>query len=269
MDDILLHTDVYKMSHGVMMAPNLNKMYSYLTTRSDKKFNEVVFFGLQYYLKKYLEKPITPEMGEEFLEVQKAIVGEAPGMAEKIRSLCKLGYWPLKIKAVEEGSVLPKYNALMTITNIHPDFAWTVGFVESLLLKVWYTCTVSTQCLQYRRVLKKAFEETVDDDQSTLLDFLVHDFGYRGDTSEEGSGISGVAHLCSFLGSDTVMAHKVAKEYYHATEPIMLSVPASEHSVMCSYERNNEFEAFSNILRTWRNILPASRLAQRHRKENL
>ncbi len=249
----LLRTDVYKMGHMEQYAPGTTKVYSYLIARSDREFKEMVFFGLSYYLQEYLSRPLTPEMGEEFLEVRKSILGSnSPGIEQKIRSLCRLGYWPLKIKAVSEGTVLPVQNALMTITNTHPDFYWCVGFVESLLLKVWYSCTVATQSLAYRRVVDEMFDRTVGNDQFFLKPFMVHDFGFRGDSSEEGAAISGAAHLISFTGSDTVPAFKFVKDYYpdNSGEPLMLSVPASEHSVMCSFGRDGEIDAFRHMLST-------------------
>ncbi|MDN5288130.1 MAG: nicotinate phosphoribosyltransferase [Mucilaginibacter sp.] len=252
MNNILLQTDVYKMGHMEQYAPGCNKVYSYLTARSDKTFNETVFFGLQYYIKRYLSSPITPEMGEEFLTYRKLILGNnSPEIELKIRALCQLGYLPIEIKAVEEGTVLPVRNVLMTITNTHPDFYWVVGFMESLLLKLWYTITVATCSHQYRKIVNRFFAETDEDALQPLKDFQVHDFGYRGDASEEGAAISGVAHLLSFLGSDNVPALPCALEYYNADingEPIMLSVPASEHSVMCSFGREDEIGAFKHML---------------------
>lgn len=231
-------------------TPGCNKVYSYLNARYDKNFQDIVFFGLQYYLKEYLSKPITPEMAEEFIEYYEAVLGQKSEESNtKIRSLAKLGYWPLEIKALPEGTVIKPKNALLTITNTHPDFYWTVGFVESLLLKVWYPITVASCCYKYRKLVEKMFKETVDDDMKWLIPFMVHDFGFRGDSSEEGAGLSGVAHLASFTGSDTVPARWAAKKFYGpATEPIMLSVPASEHSVMCSFGRDNELAAFEHML---------------------
>lgn len=248
----LLGTDVYKMSHMEMYAPGTTKVYSYLCARSDKNFNEVLYFGLQYYLKEYLSTKLTPEMGEEFISYKTMITGEcSEDVKHKIRSLCKLGYFPIKIKSIREGSIIPPKNALFTITNTLPEYYWVVGFVESLLIKVWYPTTVATCSLKYRRFVDAIWSETVDDSQLDNRFFAVHDFGYRGDTSEEGAGISGAAHLLNFLGSDTVLAHPFVDRYYDASllsKSVMLSVPASEHSVMCSYGRDNEFEGFSNII---------------------
>lgn len=250
----LLATDVYKMGHMEQYAPNCNKVYSYLTARTDKTFNTTVFFGLQYYLKEYLSVKLTPEMGEEFLKYRKMILGNnSVEVEQQIRDLCKLGYFPLEIKAVEEGTVMPVKNVLMTITNTHPDFHWVVGFVESLILKLWYSITVASCCFKYRTLVDNAFSDTVSEDMMFLKDFTVHDFGYRGDSSEEGAAVSGAAHLISFCGSDTVPALPFVERYYNAntTGLIMASVPASEHSVMCSFGRENEFGAFENMLKLY------------------
>jgi nicotinamide phosphoribosyltransferase len=254
MKNILLATDVYKLGHMEQYKTGVTKVYSYLTARSDKNFDRTVFFGLQYYLDRYLSQPITPEMGEEMLEYRKRILGSnSTVVEEKIRSLCQLGYWPIQIKAVPEGTIMPVQNVLMTITNTHPDFYWTVGYVESILLKLWYSITVASCVHTYRGIVESAFEKTVDDNMHFLMDYMVHDFGYRGDSSEEGAQISGAAHLISFLGSDTVSTFPFLVEYYDADidSPVMASVPASEHSVMCSFDRGGELDAFHHMLDTY------------------
>ncbi len=247
----LLATDVYKMGHMEQYCPGTSKVYSYLIARTDKTFDKTVFFGLQYYLKEYLSVKLTPEMGEEFLKYRKMILGSnSVKVEQQIRDLCKLGYWPLEIKAVEEGTIMSVRNVLMTMTNTDPNFHWVVGFTESLILKLWYSITVASCCYKYRTIVDKAFEETVTEDLMSLKDFTVHDFGYRGDGSEEGAAVSGAAHLVSFCGSDNVPALPFVEYYYKAdtTGLVMASVPASEHSVMCSFGRDNEFAAFENML---------------------
>ncbi|AYV81659.1 MAG: nicotinate phosphoribosyltransferase [Harvfovirus sp.] len=240
------------MGHCEQYVPHCENVYSYLIARSTKTYDHAVFFGLQYYLKKYLSQGITKQMAEEFLDARFRILGShSKEVSGKIRALGNLGYFPLRIKAVKEGSVVPNKNVLMTITNTIPEFYWTVGFVESLLLKVWYTTTVATCSFQYRKAVDKYFSETVDKDQYYLKPFQVHDFGYRGDSSEEGAGLSGMAHALSFTGSDNVMTLPFANEYYYGradNKPVILSVPASEHSVMCSFGQDNEIGAFRHML---------------------
>lgn len=249
MNNILLATDVYKMGHMEQYCPGTTKVYSYLTTRSEQKFNGVMWFGLKYYLKKYLSQLITHEMGAEFLYYRESILGlPAADIHKKIHALASLGYWPLLIKALPEAETYPIGMPLLTITNTHPDFYWCVGFIESLLLKVWYPSTVATQSAQYRTIVEYFYEKTCSDEQMFLKDFAVHDFGYRGDSSEESANLSGGAHLLSFKGSDTVVAAKFMDTYYPEFGAKMFSVPATEHSVMSSFGKENEIKAFEHML---------------------
>lgn len=246
----LLATDVYKLGHMSQYCPGTSYVYSYLQARSDKTFDFTVFFGLQYYLKNYLLTKLTPEMGEEFIEYHTKLLGDCPEETKtRIRALCKLGYWPLKIKAVPEGVTMPVRNVLMTIENTHPEFYWCVGFVESLLLKVWYPTTVATCSRRYRNFVDVMFNRTCDEKDDALKPFMVHDFGYRGDTSEESAAVSGGAHLLSFTGSDTIPALPWVERFYGPAT--MLSVPASEHSVMCSFGQVDELAAFRHMLKTY------------------
>jgi len=251
----LSQTDAYKLGHLEQYVSGCNKVYSYLQARSTKTFDRAVFFGLQYYLQKYLTQRITKEDVDEFIEARNKILGyTSPDVVKKMYNLADKGYWPIEIKAIPEGIVMPNKNVLMTITNTDPDFYWAVGYVESLLLKLWYPSCVATTSFQYRLLVEKYFKLTVDDDQNMLKPFMVHDFGYRSDASEEGAVISGLAHLLSFTGSDTIPAYQGAIDYYNADsnkEVIMASVNASEHSVMCSFGRENEFEAYEHMLKLY------------------
>lgn len=247
MQNPMLCTDVYKMGHMEQYPPETTRVYSYLLARSDKKMPTTTFYGLQYYLKMLEQKP-TDEMMAEFLETRKAILGvdASPDILTKLKSLVNLGHFPLRIKAVREGCEVPVRNVLMTIESTAPGFHWVVGFFESLLLKVWNTCTVASYSKKLRRLCQRFADETCDDQGH--LPFQVHDFGYRGVSSEETAQLAGSAHLINFLGSDTVPARTFIKKVYGCAEPVMLSVPATEHSVMCAYGRENELGAFKRML---------------------
>lgn len=250
--NMLLMTDVYKMGHMEQYCPGVTKVYSYLMARNGAEFKDLVFFGLKYYLEEYFSKEITPQHGKEFLEYRAKILGSnSPAVVEKINALCMLGYWPLKIKAVEENKLYPVQNVLLTITNTHPDFYWCVGFVESILLKLWFPCTVATHVYAYKQVTERYYNATCSHNAVSWKDFAVHDFGYRGDTSEESAMLSGGAHLLHFKGSDTVVAYPFMNKYYPEFKAQMFSVPASEHSVMCSFGKDKELEAFRHMLRTY------------------
>lgn len=247
--NLLLMTDVYKLGHLRMYKPGTNKIYSYLCARSTKKEAKALFFGLQPYLK-ILEKGVTQEDADEFFQYFTEILGSLPpkDIVDKINGLVKLGYIPLEIKAVPEGTYLENKNVLATVTNTHPDFYWVVGFFESLLLKVWNTTSVATLSHKFKRLATEFTKETSDSD--FLLPFLVHDFGYRGVSSEETAELSGAAHLINFCGTDTVPAVKFLKQNYAGEGLIGASVPASEHSIHCSFgpTEQDELDYVNNML---------------------
>ena len=203
-----------------------------------------LFFGLQYILKQFLTRPVTPDNAQEFLHYFRQILGEpSDTVKHKVAALAELGYWPVEIRAVPEGTILDTRNILFSIRNTRPEFSWCVGFLESLLLKIWYPTTVATHSRQYRALVERFADETcVNRDH---VPFQVHDFGYRGVSSEDTAAIGGASHLLSFHGSDTIIANWFLDAYYGAAGSVKgLSVPASEHSVMCSYGRDGEHAAF-------------------------
>lgn len=249
--NLLLSTDVYKTGHLEQYAPGTTKIYSYLTARSDKKIDNTVFFGLQYYLKEYLTRQITKEDVDEFCELKKEIIGNIGEAKNKLMRLVDMGYLPLKIKAVPEGTIVPCKNVLLTVTNTHPEFYWLVGFLESLLLKLWAPITVASFSKKLRNVVDKFAQETCDNFDMTK--FQIHDFGFRGTSSEESASILGASHLLNFYGTDTIPAVHFLKTYYYATPPVGLSVPATEHSVMCSYSQEEELQGFERMLEIYPN----------------
>lgn len=226
------------------------KIYSYLHTRSDKKYDKIIVYGLKYLIKEYLSHPITEDMVQEFFYYRKKILGnEAPRhIIDKLYGLATLGYIPLEIKSFPEGTVLDAQSVIATVTNTVPGFHWVVGFFESLLLHAWYPITVASASLKYKILVEKYAIETCDN--SDHIPYSVHDFGYRGCSSEESAMVASSAHLLNFLGTDTVSALDFIENNYE-TEPgqvIGVSVPASEHSVMCCYGRKEEIKAFERML---------------------
>ena len=252
MSNLLLQTDVYKFGHKDQYPPGTNKVYSYLESRGSREdgLDYTVFFGLQYYLKRYLSRPVTHEDVDEYVEVAGGILGPDNLNVKQFRALADLGYTPLLIKAVPEGTVMPLRNALMTITNTHPDFAWLVNYVETLLMKLWSPITVASNSYRFRRMFNGFADRTCGNRDH--VPFQMHDFGYRGCASEESAAIAGAAHLLSFYGTDTTAGVKFLRDYYNAANcerPIGLSVPASEHSVMCAWDdKNEDVQAIANML---------------------
>lgn len=248
MNNWLLSTDVYKLGHMEQYPKGTTEVYSYLHTRSSKKYISCTFFGLQYLLKKYLSQPITLRMIDELISVRNHVLGKRGSGSIRLRlsGLKRLNYLPLKIRAIPEGTQVNNPNVLMTIVNTHPDFSWLPGYLESFFLHLWSPCTVASMSKQYHEVAKRFSELTCDNNDH--IPYAVHDFGYRGVSSNETAAISGAAHLLNFIGSDTIPAVKLIRDFYRPCANIAKSVHASEHSVMCAFGRNFELEAFENML---------------------
>jgi nicotinamide phosphoribosyltransferase len=239
-----LSTDVYKIGHIEQYAPGTTESFEAYCTRSDKEFLEAMSFGFQYYPKKYFPNgKFTRAQADEFLEIRSGIMGvpRSRQIGNQMYALADLGYIPLRIRALPEGTIYPSVNCYMTVVNTHPDFHWLPGFLGSLMLKSWYPSLVGTNSYHYWKDINRATRCNTD--------FLVHDFGYRSDSSDGSAAISGAAHLIPFRGSDTVLAWPFIRDWYGPLPQfVMGSVPATEHAVMCSYGENGEEEAFERIL---------------------
>lgn len=244
----IIDTDSYKASHFLQYPPKTTRAFFYLESRgSDRDWNETVFFGLQYLLKNYFLAPFTQAMVEEAREVIEAhgLTFNYDGWTNLIKK--HNGKLPLRIRAVAEGSIVPLHNVLMTVETTDDEFAWLGSWFETQLMRIWYAITVSTQSWQIKRDVYKFLTETADDADSEIA-FKVHDFGSRGVSSQETAAIGGAAHLVNFLGSDTMAALLVHRKFYHA-EMAGFSIPAAEHSTITSWGRDNEIEAYRNMLK--------------------
>jgi nicotinamide phosphoribosyltransferase len=243
--NLILDVDSYKASHWLQYPPKTTGLYSYLESRGGK-YPETVFFGLQYILKQYLAKPIETWMVDEaktFFAAHGVPFNEAGWryIAEELK-----GQLPIRIKAVPEGAVVPVQNVLMTMESTDPQVFWLVSWLETLLLRVWYPTTVATQSWQLKRCIYHALEQTSDDPIADIP-FKLHDFGARGVSSCESSGIGGMAHLVNFSGSDTVQGVLYANRYYH--HPMAAySIPAAEHSTITAWQRQGEESAYRNMI---------------------
>ena len=252
--NLLLLADAYKYAHHKLYIPGTTKIYSYLESRGGT-FPETVFYGLQYFLKEYLEgQAFTQSDIDEADEIMSAVFGRKDVFNKEIfEYILKVhhGKLPVRIKAVPEGSVVPVRNVLMTIENTDPKSYWLTNFLETLLMQVWYPSTVATLSREVRKIVEQYFEATADDSAKAGIDFVLNDFGFRGVSSVESAGLGGSAHLLNFMGSDTVYASSFAKKYYHAEKVYGLSVPATEHSIMTLLGETGEAEVFQHILNSY------------------
>lgn len=240
----ILNTDSYKPSHYLQYPPGTEVVFSYIESRGGV-YPATVFAGLQPFLKEYLNTPVTMEdvlEAEEFFKMH----GEPFNKQGWIDMINEYeGYFPVRIRAVKEGLVIPVGNVLVTVENTDPKFYWATSYIETALLRaVWYMTTVATISWSIKKVIKQYLEETGD---VGGLAFKLHDFGARGVSSFESAGLGGAAHLINFMGSDTITGILAAKKYYN--EPMAaFSIPAAEHSSITSWGRTREVDAYRNML---------------------
>jgi len=252
--NLLLLADAYKYSHHKLYVPGTTKIYSYLESRGGE-FPETVFYGLQYYLKEYLQgQAFTRENIDEAEQLMTGVFGRNDVFRrENFEYILEQhgGRLPIRIKAVPEGLSVPVHNVLMTIENTDPRCYWLTNFLETLLMQVWYPSAVATLSRQIRTVVEKYYAATADQPAHVGIDFVLNDFGFRGVSSVESAGLGGSAHLVNFSGSDTVYASKFAKQYYNAERVYGMSVPATEHSIMTLLGPEGERKVFDHVLNAY------------------
>lgn len=256
----LLLTDGYKVDHRRQYPDQTTLVYSNWTPRKSRieGLDEVVFFGLQYFIKKYIihdfeefffKKP-KEEVVKKYSRRINNYLGENQVGTKHIEDLHDLGYIPMVFKALPEGVSVPLRVPMFTMYNTIPEFFWLTNYFETLLSAViWLPCNSATIAREYRKVLDKYADET-----SSVPDFVNwqgHDFSMRGMGGIEAAVTSAAGHLLSFTGSDTIPAIDFFEEYYNAnsdTELIAGSVAATEHSVMCMGTTEGECETFKRLI---------------------
>ena len=254
--------DFYKADHRRQYPVGTEYVYANFTPRSSRLAkmlpdfdDKIVFFGLQGFIKHFLIET----WNEGFFNQAKAKVvaaykrrmdnalGEGAVPVEHIEALHDLGYLPLKIKALPEGSRVNIKVPVLTIINTDPNFFWLTNYIETVLsAELWKSCTTASIAYEYKRLLTQYAEKT-----GAPLDFVAvqgHDFSSRGMSGIYDAAQSGVGHLTSFIGTDSVASIDYAEEYYNATGVIGVSVPATEHSVMCMGSEESEIETFRRLI---------------------
>jgi nicotinamide phosphoribosyltransferase len=253
-------SDGYKVDHRNQYPDGTTLVYANLTPRKSRMpgVEHVVFFGLQYAIKKYL----IDDFNQQFFSRPKSEVvarykrrietylGPGAITYEHIESLHDLGYLPLEIMALPEGTRVPMKVPMFTIHNTVSEFFWLTNFLETLLsAAVWLPCTSATTAAEYRRMLDHYAKVTGSDPD--FVQWQGHDFSFRGMGGVESAMMSGAAHLLSFAGTDSIPAIDFLEEYYGANAELELiggSVPATEHSVMCMGTQEGEIGTFRRLI---------------------
>ncbi len=238
----LLLTDGYKTAHHQMYPEGTTLVYSNFTPRSNKYApkgcDKVVSFGQQMVMKQIHEA----FRDEFFNRIKSEVCGEMKRELSMylgtdydvthFEKLHDLGYLPIHVKILEEGTLVPIRIPILTIHNTHPDFYWITNYLETIISNLlWKPTTSATIAHQYRKVLTK-WQEKTDAERAWFIDWQGHDFSMRGMDSIDATISSGLGHLTSFSGTDSLPTIGGARKYYNETGFVGGSVNATEHSVM-------------------------------------
>lgn len=255
-----LLADFYKIGHPFQYPKNTRVVYSNLTPRKSRLagVDGMVFFGLQYFIKEYLISYFKinffdlpkEEMIRQYKRRLRTSLGADLPSYDHIEKLHDLQYLPVNIKALPEGARVNMRVPVLTITNTLDEHYWLPNFLETILsCVVWQPSTSATIAYEYRKILNKYAKLT-----GMPMEFVQwqgHDFSFRGMSSFESAITSGMGHLLSFTGTDTIPAIDGLEQYYNAnadTELIGGSVNATEHSVMCAGSKDGELETFKRLI---------------------
>lgn len=259
--------DFYKADHRRQYPIGTTEVYSNFTPRSSQMAkvlpetfdNKIVLFGLQYFIKHFLidswNQFFFSQPKEKVVNAYKKRMDYSLGKdaidVKHIEALHDLSYLPMRIKALPEGMRVPIGVPVLTVVNTHPDFFWLTNYIESVLsCYLWKPITSATTAFEFKKLLTKYALKT-----GAPLDFIpfqAHDFSFRGMSGLQDSAISGAAHLTSFYGTDTVPSIDLVEEFYNADVEfsfVGLSVPATEHSVMCMGQEENELKTFRRLIK--------------------
>ncbi len=258
-----IHTDFYKTGHIFQYPEGTEFIYSNWTARSADKFNhfkdqfdnKVVFFGLQALLKKmkddwdknFFSQPEAEVVAHYSRRMTNSI---GPIDISHIEQLHDVGYLPIIIKALPEGSRVDLRVPMFTIRNTEAEFFWLTNYLETFISsELWKMCTSATIAYNYRKLFDKY--ATITGTAKEFVQWQGHDFSMRGMDGMDSAARSGAAHLLSFTGTDTISAIDFLEYYYHANsdkELIGGSVPATEHSVMCAGGEIDELATFKRLI---------------------
>lgn len=253
-----LMKDVYKVFHPFAYNPSTLRVFSNYTNRFNRHSNipnneTVMAVGMQYVMSYFLvtkwdqffampkDKAV-----DEYKRVTTGILGKAIGV-EHIAALHDLQYLPVEVRALEEGTLVPYGVPSLTIETTVDGFGWVTNMLETQVsAMLWPIQTSATTAYAYR----KRFEAEPSLDKE-MIKYMGHDFSYRGDMGHVAAAMVGFGHLCSFKGSDSIVAGYFAEKFYGADMgkgDVLNSVDATEHSVMCSYGTEGELDSLKHLI---------------------
>ena len=257
----LFLTDGYKTGHHQQYPKGTTLVYSNFTPRSNKYApagcDEVVSFGQQMVMKQiheafdkdFFSRPKEEVCGEMKRELSTYLGTDYD--VSHFEALHDLGYLPINVKVIEEGTLVPIKVPVLTVYNTHPEFYWITNYLETIISNLlWKPVTSATIAKAYRKLFSE-WQLKTDAEKTWFVDWQAHDFSMRGMDSVDAVISSGLGHATSFMGSDSLPVIYGARKYYNAQEAVVGSVNATEHSVMCAGSKEDEIGTFRNLMETY------------------
>lgn len=283
---MILMSDYYKQGHAEQYPKGITKLISYATARMSRIPKEMggdkfTVFGIQSFCKDFLIERFNETFFnvsiEEAMAEYNEIIGETFAIkyvnTGKFEALHKLGYLPVEVSSLAEGTRVPIRSAFelpedqcqvpfMSIINTHPDFPWVTEFLESVTSsEVWYPGTIANQAYYYRQIVNEWYKKTGCDMNTAKS--AISEFGFRGGEGSSAATLASAAFLTSFNKTATIPAIAYLKNYYNEDVKggnIGSGMLSTEHSVMCSnYAIDGDEETF--LKRLFKEIYPAGTLS--------
>lgn len=253
--------DGYKLGHIEQYIEGTSQVYANMTPRSDRLANVIrehfdgtmVFFGIERVIQQlkqdweetFFTKPKEDVMNKYARRI-KNYLGADYGDAQiaAMGKLHDLGYLPLQIKALPEGSSVNMGIATITIKNTHDDFFWLTNYCETYIsCSIWHMCNAASLSREYAKTSSRWGEVTGAEE--SWLGIANHCFAGRGHRGDQDAMDSGMGHLLFSFGTDTLWAIDGMEDFYGADsdkELIACSVNAFEHATATqriAYFRNS------------------------------
>lgn len=285
--NMLLMSDYYKQSHAMMYPDGVSYLATYFTPRMSRMPHYqdfLICFGVQGFCEDYLIERFNEtffnrdkaEVVEEARFILKETLNPNYDFIDKIGALHDLGYLPIRVSALPEGTKCPVYKKeqygegkenpvkvpMVKVENTHPDFAWLAEWIESIMsCQLWYPMTVANQAYYYREIADEAYNKSCSSNVSARS--AISEFGFRGQDGSEGAIMASSAFLTSFNKTATIPAILYLRDYYGGkiesgdTGAGMIS---TEHSVMCSnYAVDGDEETF--LIKLFKEVCPYGALS--------
>ena len=246
-------TDAYKLGHIEQYVPGTEVVYSSCTARNFKlahtipqnNTDKMVMVGVQlavHMLKDNWNATFFSQPKEKVINAYRRRVKNCVGpdngdvQIAAMADLHDIGYLPLRIKALPEGSLVNENTPFFTVVNTDDRFFdWLTNNCETFLsCMVWSMCNSASVSQQYFLTSKRWAEKTATPEAAAAwLPIANHDFSARGMRGDQDAMMSGMAHLMFGVGTDTLWAIDGLEQYYGADsdkEMVGVSVNATEHA---------------------------------------